>query len=85
MTAAATAAELIDPDLLKVAKTDLPPEGAMCDLVRRFSRAFRADHSSKFEQAVEAKRPKLYDHMTLAEHWAFCEQHRIPMPLLPVR
>jgi hypothetical protein len=81
----ATVAGLRDLDMLKAARSDLSPEEAVCDLVCRYPGAFQTEQSSKFKQAIEAKRPKLYQHMTPAEQRAFCERHRIPVPLLPVR
>ena len=77
LIAAATVAGLRDPDLLKVAKADLPPAEAMLDLVRRFPGAFHADQSSKFEKALQ---PKPYNKMTPEEQDQFCRKHKIPSP-----
>ncbi len=84
LTAAGAAAGLIDPDLLKVAKPDLPATEAMCDLVRRFPGAFRPEQAKQFEQFAPSKLKSFYE-MTPAEKEAFMRRHHMPVPMETVR
>ena len=60
LAAAGTAAGLLDPDLLKIAKADLPPKEAVGDLHRRFPGAFKTEPPMK-----------MYAEMTFKERQAF--------------
>jgi hypothetical protein len=84
LDAFATVAGLRDPDMLRLAKDDLPPKDAVLDLVRRYRGAFHAEQCSQFEQSMQ---PKKYSQMTPEDQDEFCRKHKLPsqheQPKLP--
>ena len=73
LNAAATAAGLSDPDLLRIAKAELPPKDAVRDLMRRFPGAFGPPQPTGGKQISQ---------MTMAERQEFCRKHGLPAPRL---
>ncbi len=87
LTAAGAAAGLVDPDMLKIARADLPPAEAVRDLMIRFPGAFGLPQPVQVEQAKPPKHPKRlkqprrFEAMTQAEREAFIRPGHIPSPM----
>lgn len=84
LTAAGAAAGLIDPDMLQIARGDLPPAEAVRDLAIRFPAAFGSPQPVKVEQASRSKRlkqPRRFEAMTQAEREAFIRPTHIAPPM----
>ena len=86
LDAAAAAAGLHDPDMLKIARTDLPPAEAVRDLACRFPGAFEAPQPVQVEQPKQPKRfvpPRRFEAMTQAEREAFIRPARVVPSMQP--
>ena len=55
LSEAATAAGLLDPDLLKLARTDVPPREAMAELQGKFPGAFKPQKQARVMSPAEFK------------------------------
>lgn len=83
LAAAAQALDLLDPDLLRLAKAELPPGAAVRDLRQRFPGAFAstvpASQPATFSPPVPEP-PKQFSQMTAVEREGFCKKHKMPLP-----
>ncbi len=86
LIAAAQALDLLDPDLLKLAKPELPPGAAVRDLRQRFPGAFAStvpasnSLAGTFGQPLVPEPPKQFSEMSPSEQAAFCKKHKMPLP-----
>ncbi len=86
LTAAAQALDLLDPDMLKLAKPELPPAAAVRDLRQRFPGAFAStapasnSPAGTFGQPPVPEPPKQFSEMSPSEQGAFCKKHKMPPP-----